>query len=498
MRIGCGVLVVAALVLILAMLWGRMGVYAGGSDSSGYANNAKLILKGRLFAEQRRIWDVTTPLSDFTFIPLGFIPRGESQMVPAYPLGLSALFAAASVGTSLDFGMTLAIWLMAAGSLVVTYLLARQQGLGRGWAVLCAGILAACPLFLFMAQQAMSDMPAMLWTTVALVLAWASRRRAWLAVVAGLAVAMAVFIRPSNILIFLPLVLALGWDWRRWLWLGLGGAPGGVLWLMTNHMLFGRYVATGYGSVGELFGWQNVLPTLRNYAEVLPWLLPLGLFGLFSFSWRRRTAEQRTAWGMAATWVLACMIFYAFYRYTHETWWYLRFIIPAFPALIVLSVLGLRWAYMQLRGSAGRPAWREAMAVAALLLAILGGLCVQLAAVQRRHALDAGIGERAYPEACEWVRRNLPADSVVFTMQMSGALFYAGPQVVVRWDSLDIERSGAVCAAAGRAGRQVFAVFFPFEVEEAFGRKLAGRWTRIGNVRQITIWRLADPTGTMP
>jgi hypothetical protein len=163
-RVGraCGWLaILAILVWYLAMMAGRMGVCAGGSDSSGYANNARLIVEGRLFAEQRRIEGVPGNLPPFTYVPLGFIPSGEGRMVPTYPLGLSGLFVAASLGTSPSSGMTVAMWLMLFGSLVATYALARQSGLGLGWAVLCAGILAACPLFQGMSLQAMSDMPAL-------------------------------------------------------------------------------------------------------------------------------------------------------------------------------------------------------------------------------------------------------------------------------------------------------------------------------------------------
>jgi len=494
----CGWLaVLAILVWYLAMMAGRMGICAGGSDSSGYANNARLIMAGRLFAEQRRIDGVPGNLPPYTYVPLGFAPSGEGRMTPTYPLGMSALFVAASLGTSLNTGMTVAMGLMLFGSLGATYALARQSGLGRGWAVLCAGILAACPLFKCMSLQAMSDMPALFWTTLALVLAWASRERRWLAVLAGIVVSVAVFIRPSNVLVVVPMLWALGVDWRRWLWLGLGGMPGAAVWMLTNHALFGRYVATGYGDVSALFAWRHVGPTLRNYAETLPQLLPLLFLAVFAVCGRRRGDGTRAVAGMAATWVLVLAAFYAFYACTQETWWYLRFVLPTFPVLIVLSVCGLRWVCRRVEGTV--PGWRILAARTVVVLAVGISLKVQLAASAKWSALEFGIFERAYPRLCARVEEVVPHDAVIFCMQTSGALFYSGRWTIVRWDLIEKTTARSLMAVAAKAGRPVYAVLFPFELdqEHCFRRGLAGRWAKIATVDDNTIWRLEDAAGDM-
>jgi hypothetical protein len=494
----CGWLaVLAVLVWYLALMAGRMGVYAGGSDSSGYANNARLIMAGRLFAEQRRIDGVTGPLPPYTHVPLGFAPSGEGRMVPTYPLGLSALFVAASFGTSLNTGMTLAMGLMLIGSLFATYALARRSGLGRGWAALCVGILAACPLFQGMSLQAMSDMPALLWTTLALVLGLAARERRWLAGVAGIVVSVAVFVRPSNVLVLVPMLWALGVDWRRWLWLALGGAPGAAVWMLTNHALFGRYVATGYGDVSTLFAWCNVGPTLRNYATTLPQLLPLFFLSAFAVCGTRRGDSARVAAGMAAMWVLILAAFYSFYACTQETWWYLRFVLPAFPALIVLSVCGLRQVCRWVEGTV--PGWRTLAACATVALALGIGLKVQLAASAKWSAMEFGICERAYPRLCARVGEMVPPDAVIFCMQTSGALFYSGPWTVVRWDLVDKTTARSLMTVAAKTGRPVYAVLFPFELDEehCFRRGLAGRWSKVATVDDNSIWLLEDAAGDM-
>ncbi len=493
----------AALGSYLSLIWGLMGAFAGGADSSGYANNAKLMLSGRLVAEQRQLPGSHATLPAYTYVPLGFVPRENGKMAPVYPLGLSALFVAASVGSSLDNGIPRAILAMVLGSLLATYWLGREAGLGRLWAAYAAVILAACPLFQYMGLQAMSDVPALCWTTLALVFAWASRRWSWLALPAGIAVAVAVFIRPVNALVLVPVAGALGADWRRWLWLAGGGLPGGVIWALTNHALFGRFLTTGYGDAGYLFGREFVVPTLRSYAETIPWLLPQTLFAAFCAPWSRSHGDRRGLLAVAATWIAALAGFYLFYRHTSDDWTYLRFVLPAFPALIVLGVLGMRQVWRFLVGPAeGRWYWpRAIVATCALLLAVRAGYRIQHSATVRHDALLIGNGERIYPELRSWVAANVPANAVVFSMQASGALYYSAPQqVVVNREFMTPEFSREIIGLAAGAGRPVYAALFAFEIEDAdcFRQNLVGHWTRIGTVRHASIWRLDDPAGTMP
>jgi hypothetical protein len=332
---------------------------------------------------------------------------------------------------------------------------------------------------------------------LALVLAWASRERRWLAVLAGIAVSVAVFVRPSNVLVLVPMLWALGVDWRRWLWLGIGGMPGAAVWMLTNHALFGHCVATGYGDVGTLFAWRHVGPTLRNYAETLPQLLPLFFLAAFAACGKRRGEGPRAFAGMAATWVLVLATFYAFYQYTQETWWYLRFVLPMFPFLIVLSVCGLRWVYCRVEGVAA--GWRMLAACVVVVLAVGIGLKVQLAASTKWYALEFGRGELAYPRLCAHVEEVVPPNAVIFCMQTSGALFYSGQRTIVRWDCIDKTTARSLMSAAERAGRPVYAVLFPFELgdEHCFRRGLAGRWSKIATVDDNTIWRLEDAAGDM-
>jgi hypothetical protein len=74
-------------------------------------------------------------------------------------------------------------------------------------------------------------------------------------------------------------------------------------------------------------------------------------------------------------------------------------------------------------------------------------------------------------------------------MQMSGALHYYTDYQLVRWDTLE----GAwprVQASLVRSGRPAYGVFFDFETQPAIIGKLPGHWSKLGQLRQVSLWRL--------
>jgi hypothetical protein len=78
-------------------------------------------------------------------------------------------------------------------------------------------------------------------------------------------------------------------------------------------------------------------------------------------------------------------------------------------------------------------------------------------------------------------------------MQASGALFYYTPFTFIRWDSLDSGNVGKVEAAIRKSGRPLYAVLFPFEIDEqhVLQKRMPGHWTQVGKVQDVTIWRRA-------
>ncbi|MEO6568604.1 MAG: hypothetical protein ABIO94_07550, partial [Opitutaceae bacterium] len=89
-------LLAIGMVLYAFLIATYMGAYAGGSDSSGYLNNARLLREGRFIIERRALENLPAEkLPVYAYIPLGFIPVKTHEMVPTYPVGLSLMIAAA-------------------------------------------------------------------------------------------------------------------------------------------------------------------------------------------------------------------------------------------------------------------------------------------------------------------------------------------------------------------------------------------------------------------
>src|SRR5450432_1645831 len=77
-----------ALAIYAEFLSIHIGAVAGGSDSSGYMNHAKLIAGGAVQVQQRTIAGLPVAVtSPYLYIPLGFRPSwNSSAMVPTYPM----------------------------------------------------------------------------------------------------------------------------------------------------------------------------------------------------------------------------------------------------------------------------------------------------------------------------------------------------------------------------------------------------------------------------
>jgi len=478
---------------VLAFAWmvaAHMGAHAGGSDSSGYLNNARLLAQGRATLPMRLVPGLDpASVPAYTAVPLGFIPNEDHvTMTPTYPMGLPLLIAGAArlVGWTRAPGLVMALHALA--GLWLVFRMARDLGLTDWWAWLGVLVLAVSPIYLMMSVQLMSDVPALVWVTAAVWLAWSSGPRPWRAAAAGFALALAVLVRPTNLLAIIPVALALGWSPRRWLLLGLGGLPGAAFLGYFNLTAYGRLLTTGYGSVGWEFGRQYLPATFLNYSVWLPMeLTPLCLLALgLPVLWRRQAKLS----AVLASWAVPLPSFYLFYSHTHDAWWCLRFLLPAFPALILAAILVGRALLDRLTASQ-RSTW---LAVAAVAVAAHG-----IAWSHHFRVLHASSGERTYTESSLWIQSHLPANAVIASMQTSGAMFYYTPFTFFRWDMIrpaDFERIAQACAAAGRP---VYAMLFPYEMDDpkwaAFAKHLPGRWVQIGAVREVSIWRYAgSPT----
>ena len=491
-RRGAELFAVALVLLAYAILIERCSSpYVGGSDSSAYYNGAKLLAAGKISTEVRALPGLPVgtdpvPNSDI-YIPYGFRALGHNLIVSGYPPGLSLLMAATAKITGWEFGAGwTAGWHTFLGVLLM-YALCRECGLSVPWARFGTAILATSPLYLSMGLQPMSDVPALVWCTAGVYFALLSRRRhaAW-AAAGGFAVAMAVLIRPTNVLVFLPVAVCLGVS-VRWIWLGLGGLPGAIFALLFNYHAYGAVFTTGYGDLSYAFQTQWIPETLVHYVKWLPMLFTPVVILAACLPWTK-DVPSRTKWTLVV-WTTSVLGFYCFYYFTHLVWWYLRFILPAMPAMIVAALLPMQ-AWARRKNSAFSPAafgdWRTRLGPALLVLLALG---TNYFWIQHLHALKGKHSDSAFLKVSEWFKANAPANSVIASGQASGALFCYTHFPILRWDIVNAEVMRKIEPRLNEAGSPLYAAMFPYEEKPALEENMPGKWEQLANIKGVTLWR---------
>jgi hypothetical protein len=247
------------------------------------------------------------------------------------------------------------------------------------------------------------------------------------AVGAGVAAALAILVRPN--LVPLAIVIAAWMIWRRSraLWFFLPAAIGAAGIALLNHRLYGSVAQSGYQPLQEMFEPANILPNLRLYGGWLfqkeAILTMLGAAALAAPAARLwPSASQRAArWlfvGVAAT-VLGIYLPYGQF----DAWWYLRFLLPAWPMLAIgAATLAAALAKISRRRSVGL--------IAATIL-------INLSLLAREHPASIGPGESIYATVGRSIRGLTAADAIVFTEQHSGTVRYYGGRMTLRWKRLD-------------------------------------------------------------
>jgi len=475
---------ILALALFTLLIAVNVGAVAGGSDTSGYVHLARLLVNGNIHVPARTLPGLpqsNTP--PFLYMPLGFKPSFDGNgMVPTYPTGLPLLIALFVPIAGWSHAADVTMVLHSLAGLILIYALSRVLGLPKSWSVFGTALVAASPLYIFMSLQAMSDLPSLVWTTAAILAALKSRTSLPFALAAGGALAVDVLLRPTNIFALVPIGIALGASPRRWLLLMLGAAPGAIFYMCYAITAYGRLWETGYGEIHS-FAASYVPETLLHYALWVPILLtPLSALCLVLPL--DKSTKPRTRW-ILGTWIGIFAAFYSAYRCTHETWWYLRYLLPAIPAIVVSSLLICRRIASRLARRMETIHLKGALAVALILVA-LNSLWWN----RKLHDIEIGRGERKYGIVAGWMTNNLPSNSICLSTQMSGSIFYFTNFTFVRLDSINPNNVRVLESAIRTSNRPLYAVLFPFEMTDwnVLRKMMPGNWHQIGNVDDVTIW----------
>jgi hypothetical protein len=438
------VVCLAVSVFLLGAIWG--GRVAAGADASGYVTQADLWAHGRLIVEQPFAEQPAWPIAPAAVAPLGYrvraSPDHRADLVPTYSPGLPLTMALFEIigGRAAVFFV---VPLLAALAIWATFMLGRQVGgplLGAGSAVL----LAASPSFLFEVTSPTSDVPTTAWWTLALALVIRGERRTSL--VAGLAASAAIVTRPNVVPIVMIPIAFLVWQavrtrrpgtWHATVFFVIGVLPGAALIGLLNWYWYGSPASSGYGDLDQIYSTQYLLPNLARYPiwflrtqtpfVLLAFAAPLVLIldareGL----WR---APRRDVLVMLVSFALAVFSCYLFYR-PWDDWGYLRFLLPAYPAVLILVLAGLDVVVRPMyRWSVRLPA---IVAVAAVV--IVASVTVRFAVEQR--LLQFWRDNQRYLKAGTYIAERLPENAVILAVEhSSSARFYSG-RITARFDLL--------------------------------------------------------------
>ncbi len=470
-----------ALLAYAAVLLPFLDVTASGPDSAGYLGSARLLQHFQIAVPLPQPADLAhSGLNPIGFLPVGFAPAAQpGVMVPTSPLGLPLLFCFALWGMPAPLAIPAVILFHLLAGLVLTYLLGRLSNLNKRWSFAAAAVVGLCPLYQFVGLQPMSDLPSLVWVTAAIVLGIAIRKspeRLTAALFCGVVTAVAVLIRPANAIALPAILIALPWRGRvllRWV---IGGLPFAVALAIYHRHLYGSSFATGYGEVGGRFGVEWVVPTLGHYALWLPILLTPAVGAILVLPFLGSVPVPRR-W-LFAIWIGTFGAFYATYGRTHETWWYLRFLLPIVPALAIGAAIVLqRRAELFPRG------WGRSVFATALGIVVAGWLLV---ADQRLSVWGSFRDHQVYRDSSLWLEQHAPTNAIVVCSSTSGALNYYSHLAFFQPSSA--ADAAQITAAATAARRPLFAEFFSSD-QQPLPWFTGGHWSQVNRFGDLLIWR---------
>ena len=218
---------------------------------------------------------------------------------------------------------------------------------------------------------------------------------------------------------------------------------------------------------------------------------PLMLVGLLAPTMRLGSGalQKQEARGFMVFAVLFALLLACYLPYLQfETWTYLRFLLPAFPLLIVLTVVVFRRLFTRLLPITAT----TGLVAATSLLVVLG-----FGQAGSRTSFNIANVESRYREIARWASEQVSDDTVLFAMQHSGSLSYYTELPVARYDEIGERMDDFVRHLAG-SGYSVTLVIDEWErdrIRESYesGSVLAGLdWTPTTVVNGVLAYDLSD------
>jgi hypothetical protein len=314
-----------------------------------------------------------------------------------------------------------------------TYLLGLRVFEQRAIALVGSTLLASSPIFLAQSLSPLSDVPATAAWTLALTLLISGQPTT-----AGLATGLAIAIRPNlapiSIVVLAWTALARRTSMRVWtsalLRCALAMAPGVFLVAWVNSRVHGSLLQTGYGDSAELFSWRYVETNLIHFsswtaASDTPTLALGALFLMTPLALAVRIPFPRLLLG---GFMVIVLLSYAFYV-PFDNWLFLRFLLPTWPILTLLTAATLVVAVNR---------WLPAPTRHAALPAIVGLLLLHHGRVMaKEHLFEQEKIARRYQDVGRFIAATTDPSAVFVSWQQSGAIRFYADRLTLNFAQLD-------------------------------------------------------------
>jgi Dolichyl-phosphate-mannose-protein mannosyltransferase len=491
--------ILGVVVVTIGFTYGAL--VAGGSDAYGYVSQADAWAAGTFRFDEPLIREFAGRVDRNAFVPLGYRAVDEAgTVVPMYPPGLPIVM---SVFHRLGGreAVFYVVPLLAGLAVVATYVMGLRLG-GKAIGLAGAALLATSPAFLYQLTAApMSDVPVTAWWALALALVLVDHLAA--ALFSGFAVSLAILTRPNLAPLAVIPVAALIWEGlrdraslrravTRAATYSAGVIPGCVLIGMLYAAWYGSPFTSGYGSIDSIYHWTNAWPNLARYpawtAESQTPLVALAfaapmLVSRVARAGRIASQARVIAWAWVGFIVLV-LASYLLYE-AFNAWWFLRFMLPAFPPLLVLTSVSIVALSQRLS--------RVVIPSALVAVMMWHGIVYAI-----DHQAFSARSERKYAAVADYVSRRLPRNAALLSMQHSGSIRYYSGRATVRFDHIAQAQLESTLAALTDAGYRPYILVEPWEVPE-FRKRYAGYsplssldWPPVAVMRNTDI-RIYDP-----
>lgn len=441
--------------LAIGLIWGTR--IAGGPDASAYVSHAALLARGEL-TTTAPVWARDAPWAEAvsTAAPSGYAEGARpGRLAPTVSPGLPLLMALAQM---IAGGGAVFYVVPFLGAVLVWATWRLGRDIGGGWTgAAAAWLVAISPAFLVMLVQPMSDVPAAAFWALSLLAAWRGHPLA-----SGLAAAMAVLIRPNIVpLALVPALLVVahqrGGRLTRVATFVAAVFPACLVIAALNAFYRGSPLQSGYGSLGELYSLSRVGSNLERYAS---WFFasqtPVPLLGLLAPAVLNGSGRGRILL-VTTMFPIALVAFYLpYFVFGIDDWPYLRFLLPAYPPLMIgLAIVAGAAAHRI------RVAWARAAAVVTIVAAV--------AVHGWKFAAAGGVfaisdADTRYVRTAEYVKR-LPPRSIAVSRLHSGPIHFYTGRDVLQFERLSPHQVETAVFHLRDAGYQLYLVGDGLEVE---------------------------------